>query len=72
MDNNFNNGMPEQVTPNPQMAQPDMNQQMYGQQAQPEMPQANTVQPAPYGMPQPDMKEQMFCQHAQPAMNPTM
>ncbi len=72
MDNNFNNGMPEQVTPNPETAQPDMNQQMYGQQAQPEMPQANTVQPEPYGMPQSDMNQQMYGQQAQSGMNQQM
>lgn len=85
MDNNFNNGIPEQVTPNPETAQPNMNQQMYGQQAQPEvpqtdavqpepygMPQPDAVQPEPYGMPQPDMNQQMYGQQAQPDMNQQM
>lgn len=57
MDNNFNNGMPEQVTTNPEpygMPQPDMGQQMYGQQAQP------------------DMSQQMYGQQAQPEMNQQM
>ncbi|MBD5095399.1 MAG: hypothetical protein HDT40_00085 [Lachnospiraceae bacterium] len=72
MDNNFNNGMPQQVTPNPEMAQPDMNQQMYGQQVQLEIPQTDTVQPAPYGMPQPDMNQQMYGQQVQPDMNQQM
>lgn len=58
MDNNYNNGIPEQATPNTETAQPDMNQQTYGQQTQPEIPQTDTVQPEPYGMPQPDMGQQ--------------
>ncbi len=69
MDNNYNNGIPEQVTPNPEMAQPDMSQQMYGQQAQSEIPQTDAVQPQPYGMPQPDMNQQTYGQQAQPDMN---
>ncbi len=72
MDNNYNNGIPEQATPNPETAQPDMNQQTYGQQTQPEIPQTDTVQPEPYGMPQPDMNGQMYGQQAQPDMNEQM
>ena len=70
MDNNFNNGMPEQVTSNPEpygMPQPDMNQQMYGQQAQPDMGQQMYGQQA-----QPDMNQQMYGQQAQPNMNQQM
>lgn len=72
MDNNYNNGISEQATPNPETAQPDMNQQTYGQQTQPEIPQTDTVQPEPYGMPQPDMGQQMNGQQAQPDMNGQM
>lgn len=72
MDNNYNNGIPEQATPNTETAQPDMNQQTYGQQTQPEIPQTDTVQPEPYGMPQPDMGQQMNGQQAQFDMNGQM